>query len=65
MHARERFDNTRLAPECVRTDQKWQVASVGKPLLSVGEECDKDQSVSTYHDVTITVVVNPVQVLQT
>ena len=32
-----------FSPECVRTDQTWQVASVGKPLLSVGEECDKDQ----------------------
>ena len=27
----------------VRTDQRWQVADIGKPLLSVDEEVDKDQ----------------------
>ena len=29
--------------ELVRTDQTWQVADIAKPLLSVGEECDKNQ----------------------
>ena len=27
----------------VRTTQKWQVAEISKPLLSVGEECDLNQ----------------------
>ena len=29
--------------ELVRTEQRWQVADIGKPLLSVDEEVDKDQ----------------------
>ena len=32
-----------LRHELVRTEQRWQVADIGKPLLSVDEEVDKDQ----------------------
>ena len=32
-----------FSPELVRTDQRWQIADVKTPLLSVEEECDKDQ----------------------
>ena len=32
-----------FSDELVRTDQRWQVADIGKPLLSVDEEVDKDQ----------------------
>lgn len=29
--------------ELVRTNQRWQIADIAKPLLSVGEECDSNQ----------------------
>ena len=32
-----------FSPELVRTDQRWQVADIKTPLLSVEEEVDKDQ----------------------
>ena len=31
--------------EGVWTQQRWQLAEVTKPLLSIGEECDKNQYV--------------------
>ena len=32
-----------FSDELVRTEQRWQVADIGKALLSVDEEVDKDQ----------------------
>ena len=34
-----------VSNECVWTEQRWEVAPITRPLMSIGEECDKNQVV--------------------